>query len=69
MLSVRLTCLQEVPVMTDYNVQQVFQNGYADYTAKNPFLSDVQRKAAKASFFAKPTSLAFRQASAQTVRI
>lgn len=60
MLSVRLTCLQEVPVMTDHNVQQVFQNGYADYTAKNPFLSDVQRKAAKAILLCKTDKLGFQ---------
>lgn len=46
--------------MTDHNVQQVFQNGYADYTAKNPFLSDVQRKAAKAILLCKTDKLGFQ---------
>lgn len=60
MPSVPLTCLPEVPIMTDYKVQQVFQKGYTDYAEKAPFLSPVQRKAAMDIIYCKTSHLGFQ---------
>ena len=43
-----LWIIWQVPSMTDYGIQKIFQFSYDDYQRKTCFQSDVQRKAARA---------------------
>ena len=46
--------------MADHKIQQGFQNGYGAYAQMPPFLSDVQRNAAKAILHCKTSRLGFQ---------